>query len=467
MSLVVVQLGQCGNQIGTELFSTVYTDALSTCRPSFSKLLLASSERLNESSYCQESVNRFFYERDHGQPPTARAVLVDMETKVVQKSLLEAERRGSWLYDSASVYQGRRGSGNNWANGYCQYGPRLCEQIMTLVQREVEKCDHFWGFLVVMSVAGGTGSGLGTYITNQLKECYPNSVVINIVVWPYVSGEVIVQNYNALLTTANLYDSANAILVLQNDQLHRICSKLLLLKEITFMDVNRVVSHSLASLFQPAIPYDVAGISGDARAGYHPLLWHQSSLSNMVSLLTPHPNYKLLSVRCVPQMPERSHAFSRYLWPGLLKYQKQMLITNSSTDEGMDWGVRLGEGSSQAHISRSLANLLILRGKELDLCDPLSSGVFDSRMYSDIVPPSLASSTWCSPHPFNRYEKSCTVLSNSQSCVPPLEVVTQKAWRMFSSKAYVHQYRKYGLSEDQFMEAFVSVEHTLECYKRI
>ena len=467
MSLVVIQLGQCGNQIGTELFSTVYADAISTCRPSLSKLHVAPPQTLERSSYCHESLNRFFQERENDQSPIARAVLVDMEAKVVQKSLLEAKRRGGWLYDAASVYQGKRGSGNNWANGYCQYGPKLCDLVLSLVQREVEKCSHFWGFLIVMSVAGGTGSGLGTYITRQLKDYYPHSTVMNVVVWPYASGEVIVQNYNALLTIANLYDSASGILVLQNDQLHKICSKLLLLKEISFTDINRVVSHSLASVFQPAVPYDIASVSGSTKVDYHPLLWRQSSLTNVVCLLVPHPDYKLLSVKCVPQMPECSHAFSRYLWPGLLKYQKQMLLTDSATDEGMDWDVQLGEATSRGRITRSLANLLVLRGKELHLCDPSSSGMFDSRMYSTIVPPSLTSGVWCSPHSFNHYEKSCTVLSNNQGCVSPLDLITRRAWKMFTSKAYIHQYGKYGLSEDHFMEAFVSVEHTLKSYRSI
>lgn len=56
-----------------------------------------------------------------------------------------------------------------------------------------------------MSLAGGTGSGLGTFVTKMLRDLYPRAFIMNQVVAPYRSGEVIVQSYNALLTLANLY----------------------------------------------------------------------------------------------------------------------------------------------------------------------------------------------------------------------------------------------------------------------
>ena len=65
---------------------------------------------------------------------------------------------------------------------------------------------RFDGFLCLMSLAGGTGSGLGTYITEMLRDNYNKQFIINQVVSPYQSGEVIVQNYNSLLTLAHLHE---------------------------------------------------------------------------------------------------------------------------------------------------------------------------------------------------------------------------------------------------------------------
>ena len=66
------------------------------------------------------------------------------------------------------------------------------DPVMNMVRREVEKCDRFSGFLALLSLAGGTGSGVGTYITQCLRDEYPDSFIVNQVIWPYNTGEVIV-----------------------------------------------------------------------------------------------------------------------------------------------------------------------------------------------------------------------------------------------------------------------------------
>lgn len=64
-----------------------------------------------------------------------------------------------------------------------------------------------------MSLAGGTGSGLGTYVTEMLRDLFPKSFIVNEVVAPYQSGEVILQSYNSLLTLAHLYQVQGVIIM--------------------------------------------------------------------------------------------------------------------------------------------------------------------------------------------------------------------------------------------------------------
>ena len=66
--------------------------------------------------------------------------------------------------------------------------------------------------------------------------------------------------------------------------------------------------------------------------------------------------------------------------------------------------------------------------------------------------------------PFNQYEKSATLISNSQSLVKPLDNVIKRAWNMFASRAYVHQYNKYGLTDDDFVDSFGYLEQILTDY---
>ncbi|XP_040506431.1 tubulin delta chain isoform X4 [Gallus gallus] len=374
MSIVAVQLGQCGNQVGHEVFNTICGDVRGThglC-----------SKKENEA-YHDACTERFFSEAESGVP-VARAVLVDMEPKVISQTLSIAARSGHWKYDDQSHFCQKQGSGNNWANGYSVHGPRNKEVIMNLVQKEVEKCDRLSGFFTIMSMAGGTGSGLGAFVTQCLRDAFPTSFILNHVIWPYGTGD-------------------------------------------------------------------------------------------LMEALVPHPEFKMLGLRNIPQMPENSLAYSTFSWPGLLKHLRQMLIANAKMEEGIDWQVRPpcpGSSISSSHstnkllhFNTSIANLVILRGKDMHSVD---LGSFrDPSLYTSWLNPQDAFNAWKTPRAFNKYEKSASLVSNSQFLLKPLDNVVGKAWNMFASKAYIHQYTKFGIEEEDFLDSFTTLEQVISSYTNL
>ncbi|XP_026170784.1 tubulin delta chain [Mastacembelus armatus] len=440
MSVVTVQLGQCGNQVGQELFDVLCSD------------------EGHRTTYRAASCERFFHQNTHGDL-RARAVLIDMEPKVINQSMTKAAKSGRWRYGDTSYFSQKQGSGNNWANGYCVHGPRHREVVEELVRREVECCDRLAGLMAMMSVAGGTGSGVGTYVTQCLRDIYPKAFILNHLTWPYGTGEVIVQNYNSVLTLAHLYQLSDAILVHENDTVHRICSQLLNIKHISFSDVNRVIAHQLGSVLQPALTADSYGV------------YSRNPLGEMVSALACHPEYKLLSVFTIPQMPSSSIAYSTFSWPGLLKHLRQMLISNSKMEEGIDWQVHPPTSSEKtrsltgANFNTSVANLLILRGK--DVYSAETGGFEDPALYTSWLSSAEAFNLWKSPVLFNKYEKSATLVSNSQALLRPLDNMVGKAWNMFASRAYIHQYIKFGISEEDFLDSFTSLEQVISSYSQM
>ena len=250
MSVVTVQVGQCGNQVGSQFFSKVIDDILTGGNSS------QCTQSQNEN-YCEAAYDRFFTEDEHRSKLchertwTAKSVMVDMESKVIEQIKKEAKQSGRWSYPDNQLFCQKRGSGNNWACGFCVNGPKESEAILNMVQTEVEKCDRLDGFLTLLSLAGGTGSGLGAYLTQRLRDEFPHSFLLNQVVWPYSTGEVIVQNYNAALTLSHLYQTSDAVLMVHNDTLQQICTKLMDIKKVSVNDLNKVISHTMASFLQP------------------------------------------------------------------------------------------------------------------------------------------------------------------------------------------------------------------------
>lgn len=78
------------------------------------------------------------------------------------------------LYDKKNFITHYPGSGNNWAEGYHAHGPKFKQKILKSLQYNIEHCDNLHGFLLLFSMGGGTGSGLGTYILKLLADYYPN-----------------------------------------------------------------------------------------------------------------------------------------------------------------------------------------------------------------------------------------------------------------------------------------------------
>lgn len=334
------------------------------------------------------------------------------------------------------------------------------KDLGTTGHTEVEKCDSLSGFFIIMSMAGGTGSGLGAFVTQKLQDQYSSSLKMNQIIWPYGTGEVIVQNYNSILTLSHLYRSSDALLIHENDAVHKICAKRMNIKQISFRDLNQVLAHQLGSVFQPTYSED---------SSFH---YRRNPLGDLMEHLVPHPEFKMLGVRNIPQMSAASLAYSAFTWAGLLKHLRQMLISSAKMEEGINWQVRppltglppIGKASAhkEHHFNTSLANLVVLRGREVHSADV--EGFKDPALYTSWLEPVDAFSVWKTQRAFDKYEKSAALVSNSQLLVKPLDMIVGKAWNMFSSKAFIHQYTKFGMEEEDFLDSFALLEQVVASY---
>lgn len=102
--------------------------------------------------------------------PNLQAVCIDMEDSVVARFKQGVLKD---IFDEKCFVTNYPGSGNNWAEGYCEHGPIYAEKILNSIKHAVEKCDALHGFLLLFSTGGGTGSGLGTFVLKLLADYYP------------------------------------------------------------------------------------------------------------------------------------------------------------------------------------------------------------------------------------------------------------------------------------------------------
>ena len=120
---------------------------------------------------------------------------------------------------------------------------------MEMIDREADGSDSLEGFVLCHSIAGGTGSGMGSYLLERLNDHFPKKLVQTYSVFPNWdnSPDVVVQPYNSLLTLKRLTLNSDAVVVLDNTALNRIAVDKLRLDNPTVNQLNSLVSTVMAA----------------------------------------------------------------------------------------------------------------------------------------------------------------------------------------------------------------------------
>ncbi|EAW07490.1 gamma-tubulin mipA [Aspergillus clavatus NRRL 1] len=182
----------------------------------------------------------FFYQSDDTRY-IPRAILLDLEPRV-----LHSIQSGPYknIYNPENFFIGQQGigAGNNWGAGYAA-GEVVQEEVFDMIDREADGSDSLEGFMFLHSIAGGTGSGLGSFILERMNDRFPKKLIQTYSVFPDTqSADVVVNPYNSLLAMRRLTQNADSVVVLDNGALSRIVADRLHVQEPSFQQTNQLVS---------------------------------------------------------------------------------------------------------------------------------------------------------------------------------------------------------------------------------
>ncbi|XP_046394799.1 tubulin delta chain-like [Ischnura elegans] len=422
MAVIAVQFGQCGNQIGYDLYKVICNDLQATGH---------GVSGVTNSGYVNINADKFFRtsSKEDGKL-ISRCVLVDTEKKVLRD--VTCNNAGlSFAYDPANVVSGCGGSANNWAFGHQYKGPKLSEMALDKIRKETERCDTIYTILGLLSTAGGTGSGVGSHILECVRDEYPRKTLASVVVLPFSQGEVAVQSYNTLFTTSNLLELSDSIVVYCNEYLHHLCCSQLKIQDTSLYDLNALAMRQLSSLF--LFSGDIYGVLTD---------------------LIPHPMHKFVTLESAPNIPRNSLEFEAAIdWTMLAKEAKRFIQNRRLTEH---------KGSKMT----TLANVVITRGPGAG-----NDCVFDQFRkivsFPKWLPRDSHVKTYHDDRRFLNFDKYFTWATNSSDIYWPLKCNLDKAYKLYSYRAYVHQYKAYKVKEEDFLEAFTKTESVLKAYKEI
>ena len=426
MSVGVIQIGQCGNQIGFNIFDNLI------------------NEMKNSSECLTQMISDTYFTISDSNKITANSILIDMEAKVIEKCLKKSKLNG-WYYDNNNIIHKQSGSGNNWANGFFYHGPTIENTFVETISSFSEKFDYLDSIILINSLAGGTGSGLGSYITILLKDYFPEINLLNIAIWPHNSGEVVVNSYNTLLSISENYKVSDLMTIINNQDIYDICRDIYNYKKIGFENLNYVISRNIINMMIPPLGDDVNLKSKPYQIN--------TFISELIYFLGINPKLKFSRIISTPEVPLENLKYTNNTWLSLTKRGAQMM-KNHSNESKIDWS------NNQTVSNNSVIS--IYRGKSLSSIPEDDNMIIKSckdnntklKEYKDI-------------NSINSYEKHLTLLTNSNYYCQAIKKTLQKAYEMYEYNAFIHQYEKYNLQKDDFIEAFSFCEQIIYDYTHL
>lgn len=234
--IITLQVGQCGNQIGSQFWQQL-------CKEHG---IMRDGTGVEIERGVREDQTEIFFSKNDDNRYTPRAILVDLEPRVVS-NITSAYS----MFNPRNVHLASDGggAGNIWAQGF-QYGQQHEEELIELMDREIDNCDSLELFQLIHSVAGGTGSGVGSKLLEILSDRYSKKFVTTVSVFPEMeqTSDVVVQPYNTLLTLKRLIENSNANIVFDNSALSSIASNNLQIPNPSFAETNQLISTVLSGL---------------------------------------------------------------------------------------------------------------------------------------------------------------------------------------------------------------------------
>lgn len=354
---------------------------------------------------------------------------VDLEPNVVDEV-----KTGPYkdLFHPEQMITGKEDAANNYARGHYTVGKELLDPVMERIRKMADNCGGLQGFLFTHSLGGGTGSGFGALLLEELSNEFGKKSKLEFAVYPapQVSSSV-VEPYNSVLTTHSSLNHSDCTFMVDNEAIYDMCRKNLDIQRPTYQNLNRMIAQVVSSVTASL------RFSGSLNV----------DLNEFQTNLVPYPriHYPLVSYAPVLSIAKSQHESSSV-----------QEITNAcfeSTNQLVKCDPKLG---------KYMANCLLYRGdvvtkdvqnavstiknkKQIQMVDWCPTGFKLGICYQ---PPQYVPGGQMA-----KSNRAVCMLSNTTAIAEAWNRLDEKFDLMYKKRAFVHWYVGEGMEEGEFSEA--------------
>ncbi len=181
-----------------------------------------------------------------------QAVFADSEPPVIDDIRTGAYRQ---LFHPEQLITGKENAAGLYARGKYRVSLEYIDRVMDRTRKLTDGCDDLQGFIVMMSVGGGTGSGFGTAILERLTQEYRGLSKMVFAIYPQANSGAtpIVAPYNTLFALSEVMTYADACVLLDNEKAYDHCQKFADIGRPTHHNLNVVMALAMAEILKPLL----------------------------------------------------------------------------------------------------------------------------------------------------------------------------------------------------------------------
>lgn len=326
----------------------------------------------------------------------------------------------------------------------------LLDETIERIRREIECCDVVQSIFVFHSMGGGTGSGFGSRVVEEIRNKYPTYYIFTVSIAPFQHGETPLQHYNCLLTLNHIHEHADGVFLFVNDDILRSITKnvkrnnaghsTLLDVSYSVSDINKYISSCLCGMLLPIYTKETKS--------HTPF-----DAFSLVNQVVPLKDTNFVELHTSALITHNAAQFTswQYIAEDLTKHVPIYDIGHSNI-RTIHSKTFIRGGLQTSHDLSIIKSVL-----QKQAFSPVDWMYGRKEEFYNVVSSEEALKSYKIPY-------SLTVCANRTSFMELFNRVLTKSYTMLQSGAYINWYERHGLERSDFDNAICNLQSVVDHY---